>query len=96
MGTERLDRLARMYSAQVNGRIVPWSQWEQERTAARRFLRDKPVALAEFNAVVKQWRMDERRPLPYERWLDFLLATRAALKPHCDLDALADAIAASR
>jgi hypothetical protein len=96
MGYERLIRLARLYGAQVNGRMLDWSQWERERRATVRFLWNKPLAVAEFNDTIRRYRMDEPHALSYEAWLTFLSALKSALEPVCDAGALSDALAASR
>jgi len=96
MGYERLIRLARLYGAQTNGRMLDWSQWERERRATVRFLWNKPLAVAEFKDTIRRWGMDTPRPVTVEKWLAFCGAVADAIKPHCDAEALADAIAASR
>jgi hypothetical protein len=95
MGYEQLSRMARLYGAQPTGpRFTDWADWEQDSMITRRWLRDTPLALADFNDTVRRCRLDEPHPLAYEAWLTFLAALHVGLHPLCDAYALADALAA--
>ena len=92
----RIDKLERAFglTGQTSVTREAWADHQRAIAAARRYLVGNPLALASLNDVLWRYRMDANDP-PRSYDIPYLIAFRAALAPYCDLEALADVIAAA-
>jgi hypothetical protein len=96
MGTQRLNRLARLRAPRDPATAEEWRTQQEACRFIRAYLRGNPPALASFNALLAEWRL--RPPDPPHCWdIPFLGALRAVIVEHIGEEgalALADAMEA--